>query len=203
MSIDTQRYLDASIAWLRSADMLLLTPGWRESTWCLAECDEWSRMLQNWMEPFNADERDASELPDWIATFQGELEYHHVKSRPPRVYVAGPYLTGVDGPYDEGLFRFAVHLVMFGDPVATRVMAADGRGGNGDKLATNILNGLDWCKRVLDAGGYPYYPWADALLMIASPSAMSCTCESDEGYCSLHGPSLQQQRIDAFPSIFG
>lgn len=32
---------------------------------------------------------------------------------------------------------------------------------------------------------------------------MSCTCESDEGYCSLHGPSLQQQRIDAFPSIFG
>lgn len=42
-----------------------------------------------------------------------------------------------------------------------------------------------------------------ALLMIASPSAMSCTCESDEGYCSLHGPSLQQQRIDTFPSIFG
>lgn len=195
MSIDVQRYRDASMSWLRVSDLLLLTPGWQRSAGCRAELNQWRA---DWCrEPFDANDRHADELPQWIEGLSALFRRH------PRVYVAGPYLTGVDGPYDEGLFRFAVHLVMFGDPVATRVMAADGRGGNGEKLATNILNGLDWCKRVLDAGGYPYYPWADALLMIASPSAMSCTCESDEGYCSLHGPSLQQQRIDTFPSIFG
>jgi len=162
--IDVQRFRDASMEWLFASDLLLLTPGWRESEGCSNEFASWT--IGGKSEPFFADKRDADELQAWIGMFErGCLVRHN-----PLVYVAGPYLTGVDGPYDETLFRFAVHLVLFGDPAATRAMAADGRGGNGEKLATNILNSLDWCKRVLDAGGYPYYPWADALLVIASPS---------------------------------
>lgn len=167
--IDAQRYRDASMAWLRVSDLILLTPGWQRSAGCRAEWSKWRGLshatptgLTSGV--FDAEVHGPEDLAPWLSAVAGHL------GRTPRVYVAGPYLTGVDGPYDETLFRFAVHLVLFGDPAATRAMAADGRGGNGEKLATNILNGLDWCRRVLDAGGYPYCPWADALLVIASPS---------------------------------
>jgi len=34
----------------------------------------------------------------------------------------------------------------------------------------SVDNALSRCRRVMDAGGYPYCPWADALLVIAPPS---------------------------------
>ena len=37
MSIDAQRYRQASMAWLRVSDLLLLTPGWKRSEGCRAE----------------------------------------------------------------------------------------------------------------------------------------------------------------------
>lgn len=178
------------MSWLRVSDLLLLTPGWQRSAGCRAELNQWR--ADRCREPFDANDLHADELPQWIEGWSALFRRH------PRVYVAGPYLTGVDGPHDGRLFYRALLLALSCDMHTPSV-----HGTNAWRLATNILNGLDWCKRVLDAGGYPYCPWADALLVIASPSAMSCTCESDEGYCSLHGPSLQQQRIDAFPSIFG
>ena len=168
MSIDAQRYRDASMAWLRVSDLLLLTPGWRESEGCRNERKQWRTEMRreaglvytSHPEPFDADERDASELPEWLGQWRVFLS-----GRTPRVYVAGPYLTGVDGPYDEGLFYSALTLALSCDMNTPSV-----HGTNAWRLATNILNGLDWCRRVLDAGGYPYSPWADALLVIASPS---------------------------------
>jgi len=145
--------------WLFASDLLLLTPGWRESEGCSNEFASWT--IGGRSEPFFADTRDADELQAWIGMFErGCLVRHN-----PLVYVAGPYLTGVEGPHDGKLFYSALTLALSCDMNTPSV-----RGTNAWRLATNIRNGLDWCRRVLDAGGYPYCPWADALLVIASPS---------------------------------
>ena len=162
--IDAQRYRDASMAWLRVSDLLLLTPGWKRSEGCRAEWSKWRGLshatptgLTSGV--FDAEVHGPEDLAPWLSAVAGHL------GRTPRVYVAGPYLTGVEGPYDGKLFYSALTLALSCDMNTPSV-----HGTNAWRLATNILNGLDWCRRVLDAGGYPYCPWADALLVIASPS---------------------------------
>ena len=164
MSIDVQRYRDASMAWLRVSDLILLTPGWQRSAGCRAEWSKWRGLshatptgLTSGV--FDAEVHGPEDLAPWLSAVAGHL------GRTPRVYVAGPYLTGVEGPYDGKLFYSALTLALSCDMNTPSV-----HGTNAWRLATNILNGLDWCRRVLDAGGYPYSPWADALLVIASPS---------------------------------
>ena len=158
MIIDVQRFRDASMAWLRVSDLLLLTPGWSTSVGCQQGHSVWLKR-DDVSFPYDLERRPQEDLRDWIK--------HEARSlrRAPRVYVAGPYLTGVDGPYDEGLFYSSLRLAVYGsqtheDAIPAQVL----------RLSANILRGIDWCKRVLDAGGYPYCPWADALLVIASPS---------------------------------
>lgn len=162
--IDAQRYRDASMAWLRVSDLILLTPGWQRSAGCRAEWSKWRGLshatptgLTSGV--FDAEVHGPEDLAPWLSAVAGHL------GRTPRVYVAGPYLTGVEGPYDGKLFYSALTLALSCDMNTPSV-----HGTNAWRLATNILNGLDWCRRVLDAGGYPYSPWADALLVIASPS---------------------------------
>ena len=162
--IDAQRYRDASMAWLRVSDLILLTPGWQRSAGCRAEWSKWRGLshatptgLTSGV--FDAEVHGPEDLAPWLSAVAGHL------GRTPRVYVAGPYLTGVEGPYDGKLFYSALTLALSCDMNTPSV-----HGMNAWRLATNILNGLDWCRRVLDAGGYPYSPWADALLVIASPS---------------------------------
>jgi len=162
--IDAQRYRDASMAWLRVSDLILLTPGWQRSAGCRAEWSKWRGLshatptgLTSGV--FDAEVHGPEDLAPWLSAVAGHL------GRTPRVYVAGPYLTGVEGPYDGKLFYSALTLALSCDMNTPSV-----HGTNAWRLATNILNGLDWCRRVLDAGGYPYCPWADALLVIASPS---------------------------------
>ena len=162
--IDAQCYRDASMAWLRVSDLILLTPGWQRSAGCRAEWSKWRGLshatptgLTSGV--FDAEVHGPEDLAPWLSAVAGHL------GRTPRVYVAGPYLTGVEGPYDGKLFYSALTLALSCDMNTPSV-----HGTNAWRLATNILNGLDWCRRVLDAGGYPYCPWADALLVIASPS---------------------------------
>ena len=162
--IDAQRYRDASMAWLRVSDLILLTPGWQRSAGCRAEWSKWRGLshatptgLTSGV--FDAEVHGPEDLAPWLSAVAGHL------GLTPRVYVAGPYLTGVEGPYDGKLFYSALTLALSCDMNTPSV-----HGTNAWRLATNILNGLDWCRRVLDAGGYPYCPWADALLVIASPS---------------------------------
>ena len=164
MSIDVQHYRDASMSWLRVSDLLLLAPGWQRSAGCRAEWSKWRGLshatptgLTSGV--FDAEVHGPEDLAPWLSAVAGHL------GRTPRVYVAGPYLTGVEGPYDGKLFYSALTLALSCDMNTPSV-----HGTNAWRLATNILNGLDWCRRVLDAGGYPYCPWADALLVIASPS---------------------------------
>jgi len=162
--IDAQRYRDASMAWLRVSDLILLTPGWQRSAGCRAEWSKWrglSHATQTGLTSsvFDAEVHGPEDLAPWLSAVAGHL------GRTPRVYVAGPYLTGVEGPHDGKLFYSALLLALSCDMNTPSV-----HGTNAWRLATNILNGLDWCRRVLDAGGYPYCPWADALLVIASPS---------------------------------
>lgn len=158
MSIDVQRYRDASMSWLRVSDLLLLTPGWSTSVGCQQEHSVWLKR-DDVSFPYDLERRPQEDLRDWIK--------HEARSlrRAPSVYVAGPYLIGVEGPHDGKLFYSALTLALSCDMNTPSV-----HGTNAWRLATNILNGLDWCRRVLDAGGYPYCPWADALLVIASPS---------------------------------
>jgi len=162
--IDVQRYRDASMSWLRVSDLLLLTPGWKRSEGCRAEWSKWRGLSHATptgltSDVFDAEVHGPEDLAPWLSAVAGHL------GRTPRVYVAGPYLTGVEGPYDGKLFYSALTLALSCDMNTPSV-----HGTNAWRLATNILNGLDWCRRVLDAGGYPYSPWADALLVIASPS---------------------------------
>ena len=159
MIIDVQRFRDASMSYMGLCDAFLFTPGWRESEGCSNEFASWT--IGGRSEPFFADTRDADELQAWIGMFErGCLVRHN-----PLVYVAGPYLTGVDGPYDEKLFHGSLLLALSCDLNTPHAIDT-----NAWHLARNIRNGLDWCRRVMDAGGYPYCPWADALLVIASPS---------------------------------
>ena len=162
--IDAQRYRDASMAWLRVSDLILLTPGWQRSAGCRAEWSKWRGLshatptgLTSGV--FDAEVHGPEDLAPWLSAVAGHL------GRTPRVYVAGPYLTGVEGPHDGKLFYSALTLALSCDMNTPSV-----HGTNAWRLATNILIGLDWGRRVLDAGGYPYCPWADALLVIASPS---------------------------------
>ena len=162
--IDAQRYRDASMSWLRVSDLILLTPGWQRSAGCRAEWSKWRGLshatptgLTSGV--FDAEVHGPEDLAPWLSAVAGHL------GRTPRVYVAGPYLTGVEGPYDGKLFYSALTLALSCDMNTPSV-----HGTNAWHLARNIRRGLDWCRRVLDAGGYPYCPWADALLVIASPS---------------------------------
>ena len=152
------------MSWLRVSDLLLLTPGWQRSAGCRAEWSKWRGLSHATptgltSDVFDAEVHGPEDLAPWLSAVAGHL------GRTPRVYVAGPYLTGVEGPYDGKLFYSALTLALSCDMNTPSV-----HGTNAWRLATNILNGLDWCRRVLDAGGYPYSPWADALLVIASPS---------------------------------
>ena len=165
--IDAQRYRDASMAWLRVSDLILLTPGWQRSAGCRAEWSKWRGLshatptgLTSGV--FDAEVHGPEDLAPWLSAVAGHL------GRTPRVYVAGPYLTGVEGPYDGKLFYSALTLALSCDMNTPSV-----HGTNAWRLATNILNGLDWCRRVLDAGGYPYCPWADALLVISPPEEVT------------------------------
>jgi len=175
VSIDVQRFRDASMSYMGLCDAFLFTPGWRESEGCRAEME-----ACNYSERLYVEVRERSPealrvacgnmrledgqyqlqtLEEWIAEMAAAL------GRPPRVYVAGPYLTGVDGPYDEKLFHGSLLLALSCDLNTPHAIDT-----NAWHLARNIRNGLDWCRRVMDAGGYPYCPWADALLVIAPPS---------------------------------
>ena len=162
--IDAQRYRDASMAWLRVSDLILLTPGWQRSAGCRAEWSKWRGLshatptgLTSGV--FDAEVHGPEDLAPWLSAVAGHL------GRTPRVYVAGPYLTGVEGPYDGKLFYSALTLALSCDMNTPHAIDT-----NAWHLARNIRNGLDWCRRIMDAGGYPYCPWADALLVIASPS---------------------------------
>lgn len=164
MSIDAQRYRQASMAWLRVSDLLLLTPGWKRSEGCRAEWSKWRGLSHATptgltSDVFDAEVHGPEDLAPWLSAVAGHL------GRTPRVYVAGPYLTGVEGPYDGKLFYSALTLALSCDMNTPSIHDT-----NAWHLARNIRNGLDWCRRVMDAGGYPYCPWADALLVIASPS---------------------------------
>jgi len=155
------------MAWLRVSDLILLTPGWQRSAGCRAEWSKWRGLshatptgLTSGV--FDAEVHGPEDLAPWLSAVAGHL------GRTPRVYVAGPYLTGVEGPHDGKLFYGSLLLALSCDLTTEHAIDT-----NAWRLAKNMRNGLDWCRRVMDAGGYPYCPWADALLVISPPEEVT------------------------------
>lgn len=168
----------ARYSWLDVSDLLLLTYGWRTSPECETERYRFLMARRCWGDEdysrlvFDAEERDGKDLHAWIVAAGAELH------RPPRVYVSGRYMTDDPQSWDINKVSSALHELLHRWCLLRQLLVTpynslrsailDSLEHNQETaLAQNIRLGMWWCRRVLNAGGYPYCPWADALLFIA------------------------------------